>query len=194
MADPLILYYGKGQLNLFTAEGKTIVDLVPADMVINAILAAMVCHGWSGVAGLNIYHIGTSSINPLRFDELFNHCYEHYLSFPFIDSQGKFVHIERMKLFDTLADISSYLSTGENGRLVKAKDMHILRKLSVTYAPYTSYKGRFDIANATKLMKRMSLVERSNFTFDVAAIDWRDYIVNVHVPGLRRHIVSGDAS
>ncbi|XP_031493294.1 fatty acyl-CoA reductase 2, chloroplastic-like [Nymphaea colorata] len=194
MADPLIVYYGKGQLNLFTAEGKTIVDLVPADMVINAILAALVRHGSSGVAGLNIYQIGTSSINPLRFDELFNHCYEHYLSFPLIDSEGKFVHIEKMKLFDTLADISSYFSIGENGRLKKAKDMHILRKLSVTYEPYTSYKGRFDIANAKKLMKRMSRVERSNFTFDVAAIDWRDYIVNVHIPGLRKHIISGDAS
>ncbi|XP_031492816.1 fatty acyl-CoA reductase 2, chloroplastic-like [Nymphaea colorata] len=194
MADPVIVYYGKGQFNVFTAEGKTILDLVPADMVINAILAAMARHGSSGVAGLNIYHVGTSSTNPLRVDELFNHCYEHFHSFPLIDSQGKFVHIERMNFFDTLEAISSYLSAGENGRLKKARDMHILRKLSVTYEPYTSYKGRFDIANAKKLMKRMSRVERNIFTFDVAAIDWRDYIVNVHIPGLRKHIISGDAS
>ncbi|KAF3795294.1 hypothetical protein EJ110_NYTH05340 [Nymphaea thermarum] len=167
MGDPVIVYYGKGQFNVFTAEGKSVLDLVaislslslylslplatrqqthvedvPADMVINAILAAMARHGSSGVAGLNIYHVGTSSTNPLRVDELFDHCYEHFHSFPLIDSQGKFVHIERMKFFDTLEAISSYLSAGENGRLKKAKDMHILRKLSTTYEPYSSYKGR----------------------------------------------------
>ncbi|KAF3795302.1 putative fatty acyl-CoA reductase, partial [Nymphaea thermarum] len=189
MLDPIMVYYGKGRLNFFTAGGETIADLVPADMVVNAILAAIARHGSLGVAGLNIYHAGTSSTNPLRWDELFEHCYEHYHSFPFIDSQGKAVRVERVKLFDTLADISSHLSSERNGSLKEVKGMNMmLKKLSMAYAPYTSYKGRFDMANAQKLMKKMSREERMNFTFDVAAIEWRDYIVNVHLHGLRKHI------
>ncbi|KAF3795297.1 hypothetical protein EJ110_NYTH05345 [Nymphaea thermarum] len=96
---------------------------------LNAILAAMVRHGSSGVAGLNIYHFGTSSANPLRWDEFFNSCYEHYLSLPLVDSQGKAIHIERMKLIDTLAAISSHLSDGENGSSKKGKrQRHILQR------------------------------------------------------------------
>ncbi|KAF3795301.1 Fatty acyl-CoA reductase 2 [Nymphaea thermarum] len=194
MLDPIMVYYGKGRLNFFTAGGETIADLVPADMVVNAILAAIARHGSLGVAGLNIYHAGTSSTNPLRWDELFEHCYEHYHSFPFIDSQGKAVRVERVKLFDTLAAISSHLSSERNGSLKEVKGMNMmLKKLSMAYAPYTSYKGRFDTANAQKLMKKMSREERMNFTFDVAAIEWRDYIVNVHLHGLRKHVIRGYA-
>ncbi|CAN6478277.1 unnamed protein product [Victoria cruziana] len=184
--DPIIAYFGKGLLNLFTADGKSIIDLIPADMVVNAILAAATSHGSSGAAGINIYHIGSSSVNPLRYGELFEHCYEHFLSFPFIDSQGKAVHLERIKLFDTLAAIQSYLSAETNG--VKGIDM-ILKKISMTYEPYTRYSGRFDIANANKLMKQMSREERLHFPFDVAAIQWRDYIVDVHIHGLRKHVI-----
>ncbi|KAF3795296.1 Fatty acyl-CoA reductase 6 [Nymphaea thermarum] len=188
MADPMVVYYGKGQLNMFTAEGKSILDLVPADMVVNAILAAMARHGSSGAAGLTIYHIGTSSTNPLRWNEFFNYCYEHYLSFPLIDSQGKAAHMERMKLFDSLAAVTSYLSAGTNNACSTAvKGVHLLRKLSVVYEPYTNYKGWFDITNAKKLMKKMSLEERRDFMLNVAAIEWRDYIVNVHIHGLRKH-------
>ncbi|XP_031492904.1 fatty acyl-CoA reductase 2, chloroplastic-like [Nymphaea colorata] len=190
MADPMVVYYGKGQLNMFTAEGKSTLDMVPADMIVNAILAAMVRHGSSGVAGLTIYHIGTSSTNPLRWDEFFNYCYEHYLSFPLIDSQGKAAHMERMKLFDSLAAVTSYLSAGANNACSTAvKGIHLLRKLSVVYEPYTNYKGWFDITNAKKLMKKMSIEERRDFMLNVAAIEWKDYIVNVHIHGLRKHVI-----
>ena len=33
--------------------------------------------------------------------------------------------------------------------------------------------------------------EKSKFGFDVGSIDWKDYISNVHIPGLRRHVMKG---
>lgn len=48
---------------------------------------------------------------------------------------------------------------------------------------------RFDNTNTHSLIKSMSEEERRTFHFDVGYIEWEDYIVNVHIPGLRRHVV-----
>ncbi|KAG4991160.1 hypothetical protein JHK87_024617 [Glycine soja] len=40
-------------------------------------------------------------------------------------------------------------------------------------------------------MESMSEEEKREFDFDVKSIDWNDYITNVHIPGLRRHVMKG---
>lgn len=37
----------------------------------------------------------------------------------------------------------------------------------------------------------MSKEERQEFGFDVENIDWKDYITNIHIPGLRTHVMKG---
>lgn len=50
---------------------------------------------------------------------------------------------------------------------------------------------RFDNSNTQKLLEVMSEEEKEKFGFDVGSIDWNDYILNVHIPGLRRHVMKG---
>jgi fatty acyl-CoA reductase len=40
-------------------------------------------------------------------------------------------------------------------------------------------------------MEIMSEDEKREFGFDVKGIDWKDYITNVHIPGLRRYVMKG---
>ena len=40
-------------------------------------------------------------------------------------------------------------------------------------------------------MEDMSEEEVSSFGFDVGDIDWGDYIRNIHIPGLRKHVMKG---
>lgn len=40
-------------------------------------------------------------------------------------------------------------------------------------------------------MAEMSEEERREFGFDVGGIDWKEYISNVHIPGLRRYVMKG---
>jgi fatty acyl-CoA reductase len=37
----------------------------------------------------------------------------------------------------------------------------------------------------------MSAEEKAAFHFDVRSIDWTDYITNVHIQGLRKHVMKG---
>lgn len=71
----------------------------------------------------------------------------------------------------------------------------ILFSLLLRFATSLKFKqkknDRFDNTNTQELMQEMSEEERRKFGFDVGAIDWKDYISNVHIPGLRRHVMKG---
>ncbi|KAJ4823884.1 Fatty acyl-CoA reductase 2 [Turnera subulata] len=209
MMDPIVLYYGKGQLTGFLVDPNGVLDVVPADMVVNATMAAIAWHGMEQKSSINVYQIASSVINPLIFEELAKLLYEHYNSTPYMDSKGRPIRVPSMKLFSSMEDFSSHLwrDVSERNRLpemassdrkLSQKHEFICRKsveqakyLANIYEPYTFYGGRFDNSNTQRLMERMSEIEKRKFGFDVGSIDWREYITNVHIPGLRRHVMKG---
>ncbi|CAK9151894.1 unnamed protein product [Ilex paraguariensis] len=209
MMDPIVLYYGKGQLTGFLVDPKGVLDVVPADMVVNATLAAIAKHGAAGKSETNIYQITSSVTNPLVFEDLARMLHEHFKSFPCMDSKGSPIHVPTMKLFSSMEDFSSNLwrdaihrsgltaMATPNGKLsqklenICRKSVEQAKYLANIYEPYTFYGGRFDNSNTRRLMEYMSDEERRMFGFDVGNIDWKDYISNIHVPGLRRHVMKG---
>ncbi|KAI5560610.1 hypothetical protein BDE02_16G058800 [Populus trichocarpa] len=209
MMDPIVLYYGKGQLTGFLVDPNGVLDVVPADMVVNATLAAMAWHGMEQKPDINVYQIASSVVNPLVFQDLATLLHEHYNSSPYMDSNGRPIHVPSMKLFSSMEEFSAHLwryvtqrsrlaGMATSDRKLSQKHENICRKsveqakyLASIYEPYTFYGGRFDNSNTQKLMERMSENEKGIFGFDVGSIDWRDYITNVHIPGLRRHVMKG---
>ncbi|KAJ0088353.1 hypothetical protein Patl1_32894 [Pistacia atlantica] len=209
MMDPIVLYYGKGQLTGFLVDPNGILDVVPADMVVNATLAAIARHGMIQKPDINIYQVASSVVNPLVFQDLARLLYVHYNSSPCVDSKGRPVHVPSMKLFSSMEDFSTHLwrDAGKRCGLTamaamnekRSKKLEIICKKSVEqakylasiYEPYTFYGGRFDNSNTQRLMEIMSEEEKRSFGFDVGSIDWKDYITNVHIPGLRRHVMKG---
>ncbi|KAJ6968229.1 hypothetical protein NC653_036240 [Populus alba x Populus x berolinensis] len=209
MMDPIVLYYGKGQLTGFLVDPNGVLDVVPADMVVNATLAAMAWHGMEQKPDINVYQIASSVVNPLVFQDLATLLHEHYNSSPYMDSNGRAIHVPSMKLFSSMEEFSAHLwryvtqrsrlaGMATSDRKLSQKHENICRKsveqakyLASIYEPYTFYGGRFDNSNTQKLMERMSENEKGIFGFDVGSIDWRDYITNVHIPGLRRHVMKG---
>ncbi|KAH7512319.1 hypothetical protein FEM48_Zijuj12G0078100 [Ziziphus jujuba var. spinosa] len=211
MLDPMILYYGKGQLTGFIADLNGILDVVPADMVVNAMLAAIAKHGVAQKPDINIYQIASSVTNPLFQQELCRMVYEHFNSSPCIDSNGRPIQVSPMKLFPSIEDFVSHLrrdtaqrsglaamassnqKKSQKFEIIGGKSVERAKHLATIYKPYAFYGGRFDNSNAEKLMESMCEEEKRQFGYDVGSIDWSDYIKNVHIPGLRRHVVKGRA-
>ncbi|RDX87381.1 Fatty acyl-CoA reductase 2, partial [Mucuna pruriens] len=208
MMDPIVLCYGKGQLTGFLVDPNGVLD-VPADMVVNATLAAMARHGMSQKPEINVYQIASSVVNPLVFQDLARLLYEHYSSSPCIDSKGRPIQVPLMKLFSSTEEFSGHLwrdaiqkrgltamasSKGKMSQKLEnmcRKSVEQAKYLANIYEPYTFYGGRFDNSNTQRLMESMSEEEKREFGFDVKSIDWKDYITNVHIPGLRRHVMKG---
>ena len=74
MCEPLIVGFGKGRLPDFPADPDIILDIVPVDFVVNAILAAAEATAKRG--GIEVYHVATGTQNPLYFRGIFEATYE----------------------------------------------------------------------------------------------------------------------
>lgn len=202
MMDPIVLYYGKGQLNGFPVDPDGVLDVVPADMVVNVTLAAMAKHGQSTVPGMHIYHAASSVVNPLLFKDLARNLHDHFTNSPCLDSKGKPIIVRPMELFKDIDDFTSYIlddaikrcgnrNLPQRLKNIFMKSVEQAKSLATIYEPYTFYGGRFDNTNMRNLMKEMSEEEKRSFGFDVGGIDWDDYITKVHIHGLRKHVMKG---
>ncbi|KAE8701678.1 Fatty acyl-CoA reductase 2 [Hibiscus syriacus] len=109
MMDLIVLCYGKGRLTGFLVDPNGVLDVVPADMVVNATLAAIARHRMCSKPDINIYQVASSVVNPLVFQDLAQMLHENYHSWPFHDSKGTPIHVPSMKLFSSMEDFSAHL-------------------------------------------------------------------------------------
>jgi len=222
MADPIIIGFGKGRLADFPADQNVVLDIIPADLVVNAILAAAahIQHARSINTGpeapFDLFTIASSAENPLIFRSLYDHVRDYFQKHPMTDRAGKPVPVPTWH-FPTIAQYRSRM-TNRYLRPIRAVNSIIggpitipgtrkmrskLRNLSTTleqllyyvdiYGPYVNLHCRFEVSRMRKLLDRMSPDERERFDFDPQKIRWRHYLQDVHIPGLKRNILRMDS-
>ncbi|KAF8114728.1 hypothetical protein N665_0034s0067 [Sinapis alba] len=200
MTDPMILAYGKGQISGFWGDSQSFVDIIPVDMVVNATIAAMAKHG-CGNSELKVYNVTSSShAHPLRAGEFMDLAYQHLCDFPLtvIDLARWTFHSSLDGFTSSVFDIIAKQERGTKNEGGEAEESHTTLSvkgkrildyfvsLARTYEPYTFFQARFDDTNTRSLIQEMSMEEIDMFEFDIKSIDWEHYIVNVHLPGLKR--------
>eukprot|EP00253_Pinus_taeda_P004114 PITA_04114 len=194
MLDPIITLYGKGQLSCLLADSDTLLDLVPVDMVVNATLAAMAKH--AGKPGLKVYQVASSVANPIRVGKVINIIFEHFKCNPYIDNKEKPIRLMKaITCVHTMEDFCGHdWDTSPSSKDGLSSSIEQLKYMAKIYEPYGFYKGRFDNSNLEKLFQELSEEEQEIFGFDVKNIEWKNYIGNIHIMGLRRHVMKGRGS
>ncbi|XP_062221145.1 fatty acyl-CoA reductase 2, chloroplastic-like [Phragmites australis] len=208
MVDPVIINYGKGLMTSFLGDPDCIFDVIPVDMVVNATLASMAKHGRARgpAAGMHVYQV-SSSANPLPFRDLFRFFFQHFTRWPLIDAAGQPILVQPMRFCDSMEQYVSHVETNTllrsvrraasserlrlRARDLRAKAVEQIIHLGRIYEPYTFYGGRFDSVNTEALLAEMSAEERATFHLDVQSMDWMDYFTDVHIPGLKKHVMKG---
>ncbi|KAK6116833.1 hypothetical protein DH2020_049463 [Rehmannia glutinosa] len=204
MFDPVIISYGKGLLPAYLADPDVHMDIVPLDMVANTTIAAIAKHGIINKPQLDVYHVATGLVNPLRFADFFEYIHEHFSANPLIDMEN----FAKMKLFNEFSDFSKYTrdeisersgmknAVGVNGKTLqkiqrqyKAKVAYA-EQLCKMYEFIGFFKARFHTGNTRKLLAEMSKEEQLNFEVDATKINWRKYFVDIHIPGVRKHVLN----
>lgn len=182
-------------MDTFGADNK-----IPADMVVNATLASMAKHGRApgAAAGMHVYHVSSAMSNPLVYDDLFKFFFQHFTRAPFVDAAGQPNVVQPMRFCKRM---EQYVSDVETNALVRRSSIRIRGKiveriihLGRIYEPYTFYGARFDNANTEALLAGMSVEEKVRFPFDARSVDWMDYFTNVHIPGVKKHVMKGRGS
>ena len=207
MSEPLIVGFGKGRLPDFPADPDIILDIIPVDFVVNAILAAAEVTARRG--GIEVYHVATGTQNPLYFRGIFEATYEYFVENPMLEN-GKPVQVpiwkypsleefqqkldSRMRLIDFTTQILGQLPI----RAAKRKRRQLILKQSGVkallhyiriYAPYTRTSFEFETKKMQRLYSALSPTEQQRFNFDVSKIHWKRYFQEIHIPGIKRHVL-----
>ncbi len=214
MADPLIVAIGKGRLRVLPLDPDVVIDLVPVDFVVNALLA--IIPEVAEKKGLRIYHIATGSENPITLGKLYDLVYRYFKKNPMLDKWGqairvkhvRFLNPSRFRLQHQLKSISLYTAERTLERLSFFETTHkAKRRISTTrvahqklyyygeiYEPYLNLDCRFEVENILSLLRSLSEEERKIFNFDVSQLNWRHYVQNVHIPGVKKYILKVEGS
>ena len=213
MADPLIVGFGKGRLPDFPGDPDSILDIIPADFVINAILAATVQTYYR--RDIEVYHVASGARNPLTFGDIVNITHDYFTRQPLLDNgkpipvpvwkfpdEAKFQNDLRHKL--RLLNAASRWLNRIPLRWAKRKDRRLAVKKNAIetllhyvqiYGPYVRLSFEFEIGKTEALYDSLSPTDQQHFNFDISRIDWRRYLQEVHIPGIKRHFLKlGDES
>ncbi|KAL5579886.1 hypothetical protein UlMin_012328 [Ulmus minor] len=207
--DSLAVGYGKGKLTCFLGDLKATVDLIPADFVVNAIAVAMAAHANQRNENITIYHVGSSVRNPIRYLELQDYGFNYFTNKPWIGKDGKPVKVGRVLILNNMASFRRYMTLRyllvlKGLELVNTafcqyfqgmyldlnRKINFVFRLVELYRPYLFFKGIFDDINTERLRlaARESGSEIDVFYFDPKAINWEDYFMNVHIPGVVKYV------
>ncbi|KAG0622426.1 hypothetical protein M758_3G096500 [Ceratodon purpureus] len=209
MMDPIVLAYGKGQMTGFLANPQGVLDVIPADFVVNALLASMAKNAQK--PGLQVYQVASSVVNPMTFNILADVALELFTKDPMVDRSGKPIKVRRMLFVQSMVAFNLYMwfvyqlplllskilpwikkgKSTSRRELIIQKTLEQFKYLAYIYKPYTFYAGRFGIENTETLSKELSTEELETFAFNVRQLDWADYLYNVHIPGLRNYVLKG---
>ncbi|XP_076932088.1 fatty acyl-CoA reductase 3-like, partial [Bidens hawaiensis] len=206
--DSLAVGYGKGQLSCFLGDPESIIDAIPADMVVNAMIATMVAHANQASCEI-IYHVGSSVSNPLKYKSIQQSGYNYFSKHPWINKEGKPVIVANVKVLNSMSSFQRYFSLrymlplqglqavnsalchAFNGTCtnLKRKINFVLRMVEL-YKPYLFSKSFYDDRNTEKLRQlvRENEVETDMFYFDPKTIKWDAYFEHTHLPGAVKHV------
>lgn len=76
-------------------------------MVINSIIAAMVVN--ANKSSGNIYHVGSSLRNPIKFYAIRSFAVQFFTKFPWINKKGKPIIVGSVQIFKTMATFRMYM-------------------------------------------------------------------------------------
>ncbi|HEU4908699.1 MAG TPA: HAD-IB family hydrolase [Propionibacteriaceae bacterium] len=213
MAEPLILAYGRGELPEFPATPEAVVDIVPCDHVVNAILA--VCATQPDIGIPEYYHVNSGARNPLTFKDLYTYTRAYFLAHPFEGGPRGAARLAQWK-FPGASSIERLLSTSERAHKIAermlaqtprsdrtrklAKDLDrtgvrldFLRRYHSLYKEYAQSELHFVDDNTLALTQALHPNDQAAFAFDTAVFDWKTYIQEVHCPSITAPVRRMDA-
>lgn len=207
MAEPVIISYARGLLKEFPGIPEGVVDVIPVDMVVAAMVA--VCAAGPDPAGPTVYQVASGSRKPLRYREMVNTIREWFTERPLYDREGQPILVPewsfpgRGRVEAQLRRATGLLAKGEkiiSSLPVRGKQADYASKLEEKraeaeralsyvelYGAYTETEALFRVDRLLSLYERLPPVDQKNFLFDPDAIEWREYIRDVHLPSVVVH-------
>jgi alcohol-forming fatty acyl-CoA reductase len=207
MAEPIIISYARGLLREFPGVPEGIIDVIPVDLVVAAILA-VAAHG-PDPAGPSVFHVASGVRNPLPYGHLVDLAEDWFGRNPLYDERGQPISVpewsfpgrgrvqRQLKRADQAMTLVEKVLTalpvrGKQAELAaRIEDRHALAKRALgyveLYGAYTETDARYRVDRLLELWDTFDEADHAEFCFDPGVIDWDHYVHNVHFPSVVEH-------
>lgn len=206
MADPIIISYARGLLREFPGIPEGVIDVIPVDLVVAAILAVA---ARGPLASPDVVHAASGSRNPLRYRQLVTLCHDWFSERPLADDKGQPIVVPewsfpgRRRVQNQLKQATRALQGAERAlqalplrgsqadlaARVEERREEAERALSYVelYGAYTETEAIFGVDRLLELQAIMSPDERDEFCLDPAVVDWPRFCNDVYLPAIVAH-------
>ena len=204
MAEPIILAYGRGTIPEFPGIPEGIVDIIPVDYVVNA-MVAVAAHP-PEPSKPAYYHVSSGARNPLQYLGLYELVKEYFEANPLPERGRGEIRVPEWD-FPGHLKVGRLLKTAEKAveyadrvvtHLPKSKKMRELvarvdrdrgrvefvRRYADLYGAYTEAEVIYTDDRTLELFRSLSEADQRTFPFDAATVDWHHYLVDVHCPAV----------
>jgi HAD superfamily hydrolase (TIGR01490 family) len=207
MAEPIIISYARGLLKEFPGIPEGVVDVVPVDLVVAAIVA--VAAAGPDPDGAGVYQVASSVRNPLRYGQLVDLVQSWFTDHPLYDSDGQPIVVPEWS-FPGRGRVQRQLRRATTAFAVAERVLGVLpvrgeradlaariedqrtraeRALGYVelYGAYTETEAHFRVDRLLALWDRLAPAEQQIFCFDPGVIEWAHYVHDVHLPSVVDH-------
>jgi HAD superfamily hydrolase (TIGR01490 family) len=207
MAEPIIISYARGLLAEFPGVPEGIIDVIPVDLVVAAILAVAARGPEPGKP--KVYHVASGVRNPLRYGRLVEKATGFFQRNPLYDDRGQPISVpewsfpgrgrvqRQLRRADQLMTFAERLITalpirGRQAQLAaRIEDRHVMAKRALgyveLYGAYTETDARYRVDNLLELWDTCDADDHERFGFDPGVIDWDRYVLEIHLPSVLEH-------
>ncbi|MGH3764364.1 MAG: HAD-IB family hydrolase [Pseudonocardiaceae bacterium] len=207
MADPLIIAFGRGLLREFPGLPDSVLDVIPVDLVVNAILAVAARPPARPASTAPAYlHVSSGASNPLTFQNMYALCRGYFNDHPMPDGDRGHVAPPTWR-FPGSQQVELTLRAGERAAALAEKvllalppsqrsqdwltslgrqqqDLVQLREYADLYGVYARAEVIYDDRRLQELHATLPPQRRADHGFDPTVIDWRAYLQDVHCPSI----------
>lgn len=209
MAEPVIVSYARGLLGAFPGTPEGVIDVIPVDLVVSAILA-IAAFGPRGEGaseeGPSVYHVASGARNPLTYGNLVRLVQGWFTEHPLYDAAGQPIVVPdfsfpgRGAVQRQLNRVNRALGAAETvlgslplrGRQAELSTRLDERRLQVDraldyvdlYGSYAESEVTFGLDRLLALGEGQDPEDRRRFCFDPDVIDWEAYVSDVHLPSV----------
>jgi HAD superfamily hydrolase (TIGR01490 family) len=207
MAEPVIISYGRGLLKEFPGVPEGVVDVIPVDLVVAAVLAVAAAGPAPGEP--TVYQVASGVRNPLHYRRLVDLVHAWFLEHPLYDTAGQPIVVPkwsfpgRGRVQRQLQRATKSLSAAEDALRalpVRGQQAELSSRLEERraqaeralgyvqlYGAYTETEARFRIDRLLGMWDSLGAEDHATFAFDPGAIDWDRYVQQIHLPSVVLH-------
>ncbi len=208
MAEPIIVSYARGLLREFPGLPEGVIDVIPVDLVVAAIVAVAAA-GPEPDGRPGVVHVASGVRNPLRYGQLVDLVQQWFTDHPLYDADGQPIVVPEWSFpghgrvqrqlrrgAEMLGVVERLLTSlplrGERAELasrIEERRQQAERALTYVelYGAYTETEALFRVDRLLALWDRLTPEDRQRFCFDPAVVDWPDYVHRVHLPSVVEH-------